>query len=1274
MQRQSRKRMIVIAILAAVALIAAGVGVILFSQESIDEGENLIVNGGFESSGGGLPSGWGVGRWIWDEGVSYLSLSEDAYSGKFSACVENVEENDARFEQDVAVEPNAYYCISCMVKAEGCGIGRAGAGISVENTFISSEYAYDTDGEWVRLELYGKTGSDQKSLTILCRVGGYSSINMGKAWFDDVEVVRLAALPAGIDARSLATNAPSGVSGGDKDAAGDHTLAILVLSVLLVIAGAALAALERYRPGSARRASFVFWMALIAGVAARLCLAVTMRGFDVDMNCFEGWAEQMAESAPWGFYNAVWCDYPPGYMLLLWPFGIIRRAFGVVYDSPAHWLLVKIIPMTCDVLISLLLGRIARKKLNPCGAAYLAAAYLLNPAVIFNSAVWGQVDSVLMLLLLLAVYFCVERRWTWAIPVYACAALCKPQALMFAPVGLMALAGEIVWSGEKRREALREIGKGIGVALILFLGLAAPFALGQGRDPVSWLITKYGESLGEYNYITVNACNVYQLLNMNWRALDQAGGWTWFAWAAYPVAFGLAGWFYFASKDRKKLFLLCALALGVIFAIGAKMHERYLYPIIGLLLVSFALERDARVLIAALLFSASAFVNESLVLVDMYLTNHGTSAALASFLNIEAAQVLVWAAWDLCVRRRRVDLKAWLDGVVSASKPEREDARLNLSARDWIIMVSITAAYAVLAFVNLGSLKAPQTAWTSTAAGESVTFELEESASFHLAYYGGICNSTFTVSFSEDGEAWTWADLAQYDQGQIFRWLWFVPQVYGSDGKLVAVESGNPMYTAKYIRITAEKAGLVLHEIAFVDADGHALPIVSAVGSGGNAQRSSDAALLCDEQDTVPAYPSYYNSTYFDEIYHARTGYEFEHGLNPYENTHPPLGKVFIMLGIRLFGMTPFGWRFMGALFGVLMLPAMYLLVKQLLKKTGYAAMGTLLLALDSMHFTQTRIATIDTYGVFFILLMYLFMFRYCQMSFYTSCLKKTFVPLGLCGVAMGLGVASKWICIYAALGLAVLFFHTMLRRFLEHRSALRAKEQTPELEAARKTFWRNFLLTGAFCVAMFIVVPALIYYFSYYWFMKPSGGLSIQKVWNAQINMFNYHKGLGGDTHFFRSPWYEWPLIIKPMWYFSGSEYLPEGWVTSISCMGNPAVWWTGLLALLFVRFRWWKGEAGRNGFYIVLAFAAQYLPWVLVPRSTFIYHYFASVPFIIICTVMFTDWLRGRSERTARLFAGILLGAALLLFAAFYPLESGMPVLRSYANLLRWFNWYNF
>ena len=100
-----------------------------------------------------------------------------------------------------------------------------------------------------------------------------------------------------------------------------------------------------------------------------------------------------------------------------------------------------------------------------------------------------------------------------------------------------------------------------------------------------------------------------------------------------------------------------------------------------------------------------------------------------------------------------------------------------------------------------------------------------------------------------------------------------------------------------------------------------------------------------------------------------------------------------------------------------------------------------------------------------------------------------------------------------------------------------------------------------------------------------------------------------------------------------------------------------------------------------VLIGFASQFLPWVLVPRSTFIYHYFASVPFIILASILLLNRLRERdllakdSRETAFTFTTIaLLGAALFLFIMFYPLESGTPVVRWYAQLLRWFKWYNF
>ena len=129
-----------------------------------------------------------------------------------------------------------------------------------------------------------------------------------------------------------------------------------------------------------------------------------------------------------------------------------------------------------------------------------------------------------------------------------------------------------------------------------------------------------------------------------------------------------------------------------------------------------------------------------------------------------------------------------------------------------------------------------------------------------------------------------------------------------------------------------------------------------------------DVSALIDEPNTLDGEPGWFNSMYFDEIYHARTAYEHWTGMSPYETTHPPLGKVLMSWCVGLFGMTPFGWRFAGTLAGVLMLPGLYLIARLLFKKRRYAVLCCLMLALDTLHYTQTRLATIDSYVVLFLI------------------------------------------------------------------------------------------------------------------------------------------------------------------------------------------------------------------------------------------------------------------------------------------------------------------
>ena len=278
---------------------------------------------------------------------------------------------------------------------------------------------------------------------------------------------------------------------------------------------------------------------------------------------------------------------------------------------------------------------------------------------------------------------------------------------------------------------------------------------------------------------------------------------------------------------------------------------------------------------------------------------------------------------------------------------------------------------------------------------------------------------------------------------------------------------------------------------------------------------------------------------------------------------------------IGIFGMTPFGWRFGGALMGILMLPMMYLLGKQLTKRTGMAFTAMALMALDCMHLTQTRIATIDSYPVFFIIAAFFFMLRFLQRDITAEPVKKLLPDLALSGVMIGCGISSKWIGLYAGVGLAVLYFWKLARHIVMMRRARTMLAERKDLSAAdrqalkRRTdaVWRQLLILCLWCCLFFVAVPITIYLLSYIphlaYAHADSFGEYISLVIREQQNMYNYHStpGLGMD-HYFYSPWYEWPLIIRPM-YYAMAYYQPTGYSLSIFAFGNPLVWLVGLLGI---------------------------------------------------------------------------------------------------------------
>lgn len=234
--------------------------------------------------------------------------------------------------------------------------------------------------------------------------------------------------------------------------------------------------------------------------------------------------------------------------------------------------------------------------------------------------------------------------------------------------------------------------------------------------------------------------------------------------------------------------------------------------------------------------------------------------------------------------------------------------------RDFFALGLIVIVYAFVAFYNLGSTEAPQS-FHRFSDGESLTVTLsgDESVS-SVMYYTGIGTGSYTLQYSDDGESFYDAALLDQNYAALLKW---------KNAELYSDVSDKP----RSIRIIAHGSPW-LGELALRTPDGRLIPV-----TGGGE--------LFDEQATVPEYPNYLNSSYFDEIYHARTAYEHIEGVYPYEVSHPPLGKLIIAGGIELFGMTPFGWRFSGTLIGVLMLPLLYVLLKKMFGGVSVPACGT---------------------------------------------------------------------------------------------------------------------------------------------------------------------------------------------------------------------------------------------------------------------------------------------------------------------------------------------
>ena len=328
----SKKRMAVAAGLTA--LLAAVLAALFFGfggdkTQPIAQG-NLLENADFTETEGSAPKGWEMGMWVTGGGASYLEV-QTLDDGLPAALVENVAPNDARFEQSVAVRPNAVYKLTASVMAEGCDPSKLGANVSFLGIYGTSADVHETNGNWETLTLYAQTGDKQSEATVCIRLGGYGAETTGKAWFRDVRLEQVETAPVGESVLSLATPKPQKEQPSSEDSRG--AVIPLLLAAALAYIGASVFAVRQLTESGrlgAKESYAKLGLMLLFGLVLRAALASVVRGYGVDMGCFGAWAGKMASGGPARFYEeGYFCDYPPAYLLVLGLLGRIGSLLGV---------------------------------------------------------------------------------------------------------------------------------------------------------------------------------------------------------------------------------------------------------------------------------------------------------------------------------------------------------------------------------------------------------------------------------------------------------------------------------------------------------------------------------------------------------------------------------------------------------------------------------------------------------------------------------------------------------------------------------------------------------------------------------------------------------------------------------------------------------------------------------------------------------------------------------------------------------------------------------
>jgi predicted membrane-bound dolichyl-phosphate-mannose-protein mannosyltransferase len=205
---------------------------------------------------------------------------------------------------------------------------------------------------------------------------------------------------------------------------------------------------------------------------------------------------------------------------------------------------------------------------------------------------------------------------------------------------------------------------------------------------------------------------------------------------------------------------------------------------------------------------------------------------------------------------------------------------------------------------------------------------------------------------------------------------------------------------------------------------------------------------------------------------------------------------------------------------------------------------------------------------------------------------------------------------------------------------------------------------------ACLVVIPLLVYFVAYIPYLQlghsvsipggPGYGWSLDEL---QVQMFSYHFNLQAG-HPAASPWWSWPLDLKPVWFYGSSGNWDDRIGAAIYNGGNPILFWAGVPAIIGCGVLAWRRRSAALVL-IVAAFAFQFLPWTRIERATFQYHYLTAVLFAMIAIAYLVD--EALRDRAYQALAVAFLVAAGVVGVMIWPLGTAWPMPDWYMNAAR-------